>query len=200
VRIGHVGLPRKTPDFHALAVLNAILGGTFDSRLNRLLREDRGYTYGISSSFEMRRAAGPFAIRTAVHSEVTVPAVRDALSVLHEIRETEVEARELDTARDYLVGVFPLRFEVPAQVCAALSGLVVQDLPDYELDRYRPGIAAVEAADVLAAARRSIRPADASIVIVGDAASLEPQLREADLGPLTVIPADDVGETREAGA
>jgi predicted Zn-dependent peptidase len=196
VRIGHLGLPRRTVDFHAAAVLNAVLGGTFDSRLNRLLREDRGYTYSISSSFEMRRAAGPFAVRTAVHTEATVPAVRDALGVLREIRESEVERRELDTARDYLVGVFPLRFEVPAQVCAALSGLVLQDLPDDELDRYRPAVAAITAADVQATARRHVRPDEASIVIIGDAASLEPQLREAEaeLGPLTVIAADVTAE------
>lgn len=186
VRIGHVGLPRRTPDFHAIAVLNAILGGTFDSRLNRLLREERGYTYGISSSFEMRRSAGPFAVRTAVHSEVTVPAVVDALDVLRGMREAEPEQRELDTARDYLVGVFPLRFEVPAQVCAAISGLVAQQLPDDELDRYRPAVAAVSAADVLDAARRHIRLGEASIVVVGDAKTLEGQLRDAALPPVTV--------------
>ena len=186
VRIGHVGLPRLSADFHVIAVLNAILGGTFDSRLNRLLREDRGYTYGISSSFEMRRAAGPFAVRTAVHGEVTVPAVLDTLGVLRGIRETEPEQRELDAARDYLVGVFPLRFEVPAQVCAAISGLVAQQLPDDELDRYRPAVAGVSGADVLAAARRHIRVDEASIVVVGDAKTLEGQLRDADLPPLTV--------------
>jgi zinc protease len=202
LRIGHVGLPRRVVDFHAVAVLNAILGGTFDSRLNRLLREERGYTYGISSSFEMRRAAGPFAVRTAVHSEVTVDAVRDALGVLRGIGAAEVEQRELDTARDYLVGVFPLRFESPGQVCAALSGLVVQQLPDDELDRYRPAIAGVEAADVLAAAQRHIRPSEASIVIVGDAASLAGPLAAAELGPLTVVPADadDAAASDEADA
>jgi predicted Zn-dependent peptidase len=150
----------------------------------------------------MRRAAGPFAVRTAVHSEVTVDAVRDALGVLRGIGAAEVEQRELDTARDYLVGVFPLRFESPGQVCAALSGLVVQQLPDDELDRYRPAIAGVEAADVLAAAQRHIRPSEASIVIVGDAASLAGPLAAAELGPLTVVPADadDAAASDEADA
>lgn len=184
VRIGHLGLARRTPDFHAVSVLNAIVGGTFDSRLNRLLREDRGYTYSISSSFEMRRAGGPFTMRTAVHAESTVPAITDALSVLRGIRETEVDDAELATSRNYLVGVFPLRFEAAAQVSAALGGLIVQGLPDDELDRYRPGIGAVSAADVLAVARRHVRPDELSIVVVGDAASLEPQLRDADLPPL----------------
>ena len=63
LRIGHIGVPRKTPDFHAISVLNAILGGTFNSRLNRVIREEKGYTYGIHSAFDMRRRAGPFAVR-----------------------------------------------------------------------------------------------------------------------------------------
>jgi predicted Zn-dependent peptidase len=161
-----------------------MLGGTFDSRLNRLLREERGYTYSISSSFEMRRARGPFAVRTAVHSESTVPAIVDALQVMRTARDQEFEPRELDAARDYLVGVFPLRFEAAAQVSAALSGLIVQRLPDDELDRYRPAIAAVTAADVQSAAQRHIRPDDLSIVVVGDAASLEGPLADAGLPPL----------------
>lgn len=190
VRIGHIGLPRQIPDFHALSVLNAILGGTFNSRLNRLIREERGYSYSIHSAFDLRRAAGPFAVRTAVETKVTVPAVVETLGVLRGMCEAEVGPDELQTARDYLVGVFPLRFEGAAQVAAALSGLVVFELPDDELDRYRPQVAKVEAADVLAAARSHVRPSDASIVIIGDAAQVEGELRSAELGELTIVPHD----------
>jgi zinc protease len=190
LRIGHVGLSRRTPDFHAVAVLNAILGGTFNSRLNRLIREEKGYTYAIHSSFEMRRAAGPFVIRAAVETAVTVPAVIDILGVLRSIRESEPDGAELDAARDFLVGVFPLRFEAAAQVAGALAGLIIHELPDDELDRYRPRIAAVSGSEVLAAARAHVRPDDTSVVIVGDAARVEAGLREAGLGPLTVVPAD----------
>ena len=61
IRVGHVGAPRRIDDFHALSVMNAMLGGLFNSRLNMLLREERGYTYGVNSGFDLRRAAGPFA-------------------------------------------------------------------------------------------------------------------------------------------
>ncbi|MDQ3938662.1 MAG: insulinase family protein [Chloroflexota bacterium] len=189
LRVGHLGLPRSTPDFHVVSVLNALVGGTFGSRLNRLLREERGYTYGIHSAFELRRAAGPFVVRTGVETAVTVPALVETLDVLRGVREAEVEPQELETVRDYLVGVFPLRFEGSAQVAAALAGLAVFELPDDELDRYRPQIAAVQASDVLRAARRHIRPDEASIVVVGDATQVEQPLRAAELGPLTVIPA-----------
>ena len=124
IRVGHVGIRRKTPDFYTVAVLNAILGGVFDSRLNRIIREEKGYAYSIWSAFDMRRSAGPFVIRTAVETDVTAPALNDIWQIVIGMREAQVEPRELESARDYLVGVFPLRFEVPAQVAAALAGLV----------------------------------------------------------------------------
>jgi len=194
IRIGHVGVARKTPDYHAIAVLNAILGGTFNSRLNRILREELGYTYGISSSFDMRRQAGPFVVRTAVETAVSVPAITEILRIVREFREAQVEQDELDIARDYLVGVFPLRFESAAQVAAALGGLVAFDLPDDELDRYRPQVAAVSATDVRDAAVRHIRPDELAVVVIGDAASVEPALRSAGLGELTVVAADASAE------
>lgn len=190
LRIGHVGVPRKTADFHAISVLNAILGGTFNSRLNRVIREEKGYSYGIHSAFDMRRRAGPFAVRCAVETAVTVPALVETLRIVREMTEVAPEPDELNVARDYLVGVFPLRFESAAQVAAALSGLVVFDLPDDELDNYRPSVAAVDADAVMAAARRNIRPDELSVVIVGAASEVKGPLRDAGLGEVVVVPAD----------
>ena len=86
LRIGHVGLPRRTPDYFGLQVMVAILGGLFNSRLQTLLRDERGYTYGVTASFDLRRGAGPFAIRTAVQADATGDAVRLALDELRRIR------------------------------------------------------------------------------------------------------------------
>jgi predicted Zn-dependent peptidase len=187
IRVGHVGTGRRVQDFHALAVMNALLGGLFNSRLNRLLREERGYTYGVHSDFDMRRSAGPFAVRCAVETEVTAPAVADILAELGRIREIEVAAEELKAARDYLVGVFPLRFETSAAVAGALAGLVVHGLPDDELDRYRPTVAAVTAEAVAEAARAHIDPQSASIAVVGDASRFRETLEEAGYGDVEVI-------------
>jgi predicted Zn-dependent peptidase len=193
VRVGHVGLPRRIPDFHAVSVMNTLLGGLFTSRLNRLLREERGYTYGVHSGFDMRRAAGPFGVRCAVESAVTAPAIRDIMSELRRMREAPPEATELATARDYLVGVFPLRYETSAQVAGAIAGLVVHELPDDELDRYRPAVAAVDADAVHAAAVAHLDPDAASVVVVGDAARFVDELRDAGLGEASVLrDAEDV--------
>ncbi len=194
VRIGHVGLPRRIDDFHAVAVMSVILGGLFNSRLQRLLREERGYTYGIGAGFDFRRSAGPFAVRTAVQTEVTGPAIVDILGELRRIREAPIEVDELREARDFLIGVFPLRFEVAAQVVGAISGLVVHDLPDDELDRYRPAVAALTTDDISEAAIRHVRPDDASIVLVGDAEQVVPQLEAAGIGPVEVISEADAAE------
>jgi zinc protease len=187
LRIGHVGVPRRIDDFHAISVLNAILGGLFGSRLNALLREQKGYTYGVHSSFDMRVGAGPFAVRTAVQTEYTVPAIVDTLAELRRIGEAAVMDDELATARDYLVGVFPLRYETSGQVAGAIAGLVANGLPDDELDRYRPAVAAVSPEQVLAAARTHIRPSEVSVVVVGDADAFLPALESADIGPVEVI-------------
>ena len=185
IRIGHVGLPRRIPDFHSLSVMGAILGGLFNSRLNAKLREEKGYTYGAGAGFDLRRAAGPFAARAAVNTEVTVPAIVDTLAELERIRNAPVEAWELKAARDFLVGVFPLRFETPGPVVGALAGLAVHDLPDDELARYRPAIEAVTIESVLAAAGH-IRPDQAAIVLVGDADAFGAELEAAGFGPVTV--------------
>jgi len=198
IRIGHVGTPRGIDDFHALTVTNALFGGLFNSRLNLLLREQRGYTYGVTSGFEMRRAAGPFVVRCAVESDVTAEAIADIMAELGRLHESPVTQDELDAARDYLVGVFPLRFETSAQVAGALAGLVIHELPDDELDRYRPTIAAVSGDDVRAAAERHIHPAEASIVVVGDVSRFETALRAAAYGDIEIVIDDGFGAPRDA--
>jgi zinc protease len=187
LRIGHVGLPRRIPDFHGVAVMSAILGGLFNSRLQMNLREEKGYTYGVGAGFDMRRGAGPFAVRTAVQTAVTVPAILETLSELRRIRETEVTKAELAAARDYLVGVFPLRFETPGAVVGALGGLYVHQLPDDELSRYRDAIEAVTIADVQAAAREHIDLDRMAIVAVGDADVVGGELESAGLGEIELI-------------
>ena len=140
-----VGLPRRIPDFHAVSVMSAILGGLFNSRLNMQLREAKGYTYGAGAGFDLRRGAGPFTARAAVNTEVTVPAVhRHAGRARADARLEPVTDEELAAARDFLVGVFPLRFETPGAVAGALAGLAVHGLPLDELIEYRARIEAVD--------------------------------------------------------
>jgi len=186
VRIGHVGVSRQIDDYPALSVTGAILGGLFNSRLNMKLREEKGYTYGAGAGWDLRRGAGPFAARAAVNGEATTPAIQDILAELHRIRDERVSDAELKAARDYLVGVFPIRFETPGAVLGALAGLAVHALPDEALTQYRERIEAVSVDDVLAAARRRIDVDRLAIVLVGDADAIARELEAADLGPLSI--------------
>jgi predicted Zn-dependent peptidase len=164
----------------------AILGGLFNSRLNAKLREEKGYTYGAGAGFDLRRAAGPFAARAAVNTEVTVPAILDTMEELERIRAAPVTDAELAAARDFLVGVFPLRFETAGAIVGALAGLAVHDLPDDELAHYRAGIENVSIDDVQAAATAHVRPDAAAIVLVGDADAFGEALEGAGLGRIVI--------------
>ncbi len=186
VRIGHPGLARLNPDFHAVSVMSAILGGLFNSRLNMRLREEKGYTYGASAGFDLRRARGPFTARAAVNTGATVPALQEFLVELDRIRDEPVTDAELAAARDFLVGVFPLRFETPGPVAGSLSGLFVHGLPDDELARYRGAIEAVTADDVLRVARAHIHPDAVAIVLVGDHDAFGDDLAAAGIAPIEV--------------
>ena len=137
------------------------------------------------------------AVRCAVESDVTAAAIADIVAELSRIREAPVGDDELRAARDYLVGVFPLRFETSAQVAGALAGLVIQELPDDELDRYRPTIASVSAADVQAAAQAHIDPAAASIVVVGDVSRFADALG-VEYGDLEIVHDDGFGDSTAA--
>jgi len=171
-------------------VMSAILGGLFNSRLNRNLREDKGYTYGAGAGFDLRRGAGPFIARAAVNTEVTVAAVHEFLIELERMRATDPTDTELQAARDFLVGVFPLRFETAGAVVSALAGLTIHQLELDELLGYRAAIEAVTLEDVAAAARAHLRLDEAAIVVVGDADAFAAELEEAGVGPL-VIERDD---------
>lgn len=189
LRIGHVGIDRADPRFFPAMIMAALLGGTFGSRLNQRLREELGYTYGARCGFDPRRAAGPFIASTAVQTDVTADAVRELVGQLERIRVAEPTDEELAEVRDFLVGVFPLRFETTAGIAAAIEPLAVYDLPDQWWHAYRANLEAVTVSDAHAVARELVRPDDALILVVGDASKVRDELAEVGLGPIEVIPA-----------
>ncbi len=186
LRIGHIGLPRKNPDFFPTLVMNAVLGGLFGSRINLNLREAHGYTYGASSFYDWRRGPGPFVVSTAVQSEVTMPALREILTEIERIRSAKIAEDELSLARDYLDGVFPIRYETTAAIASALATLVIYGLPADYYDTYRNNIRGVTVDDVLEAAKSHLHPDQLQTVVVGDAKIIRESLAELDLGDLRI--------------
>jgi zinc protease len=186
LRIGHVGLPRNHPDFFPANVMNAVLGGLFNSRINLNLREVRGYTYGAFSGFDWRRQSGPFVVHTAVKSDVTAAAAGEVLLEIDRMRAKRVSDTELSLATSYLDGVFPIRFETTASIAAALSVLVIHGLPEDYYDRYRERVRAMTSDEVLRAATHYLHPDALQMVVVGDPASVRAPLEAMQFGPVTV--------------
>ena len=186
IRIGHVGVARSTPDYFALEVLNTILGGSFTSRLNQNLREAHGYTYGASSSFAMRRMAGPFTASASVVTAKTDSSLIEFFKELRRIRDDSVPTAELAKAKSYVVLGLPRDFETTGGAAAQYRDLLSYGLP---LDYYRgyiAGISRVTTADVQRVARRYVHPDQFAIVIVGDRSQIEAGIAALREGPIVV--------------
>jgi zinc protease len=197
LRIGHVGLPRIHPDYFPVVVMNSVLGGLFNSRINLNLREAHAYTYGAFSAFDWRRQAGPFFVSTAVRTDTTSAAIQEVLLEIDRMRTERIRDDELSLATSYLNGVFPIRFETTAALAAALGNLVVYGLPSDYYDTYRSRVMAVSADDVLAAARAHLHPDRLQIVAVGDPLAIRAPLEALGIGPVVV---DDPDDRADVGA
>jgi zinc protease len=189
LRIGHVGIPRNHPDFFPTNVMNAVLGGLFNSRINLNLREAHGYTYGAFSGFEWRRQAGPFVVHTAVKSDITHDAAREIVYEIDRMRAAPVSEDELSLATSYLEGVFPIRFETTAAIAAALSVLVIHGLPEDYYDRYRERVRSITTEQIHQAAQRYLKPEALQMVVVGDPAIVRSPLQAMGFGPITLYDA-----------
>jgi zinc protease len=176
IRIGHIGVARSTEDYFALSVMNALLGGVFNSRINLNLREKHGYTYGARSAFGFRRQSGPFVVSAPVRNEVTRESVNEVLNELRRIRTGDVEERELADTKSYLMGVFPATVQSASDVASRLVDMELYDLPDDYFDHYRENIGAIGKAEVERVAQKYIDPDRALIVIVGNAAQVREPL------------------------
>ena len=130
IRIGWVGVPRSTPDYFTLEVLNTILGGSFTSRLNQNLREEHQYSYGASSRFDMRLSAGAFQAGAGVQTDKTAEALREFFNELNGISKP-VAAEELTKAKNYVALSFPSEFETSGDLSSQDRGdWSIYNLPD----------------------------------------------------------------------
>lgn len=188
LRIGHVGVARSSPDYHALVTLNLVLGGQFVSRINSNLRERKGYTYGARTSFDFRRGPGPFGLHASVQSEATADAIREALNELHAIRDSRpVTAEELELGRATLTRGYPRNFETAEQIGRAIAQLALYDLPLDYFSAFVPRILALTPDDLTRAAATHIDPARLTTVVVGDTATIGDTLGDLGLGAATIV-------------
>lgn len=191
IAIGRIGVARDHPDYYALEVMNTILGGSFTSRLNQNLREDKGYTYGARSSFDFGLVPGAFRAGAAVQTQSTGPALAEFMKELEGMR-TDIPEEEVHRARNNLAMGFIQGFQSVAQVAGQVGEVVEYGLPDGWLDEYVDRVLAVESEDVRRVAREYVDPANLVIVVVGDRSSVEAPIRALDLGQVHVLSVTDV--------
>ncbi len=176
IRIGHIGLKADNPDWPVATVGNRVLGGGSDARLFMNLREDKGWTYGAYSSFSREKDYGNFQARAAVRTEVTDSSVTEFMKEIERIKSEPVPQEDLDNAKAYLVGNFPLQIETPEQIAGKIVQYKVLGLGKKEMETYRDKVAAVTVADISRVMGERVHPDRSYIVVVGDALAVHDKL------------------------
>ena len=181
-------IDRKSPDYIACMVMNQVLGSGPAARLFRIIREEKGYTYGISSGFSASKYSQHFTSSTSVRTEVTEPALTDILKEFHEIRDVPVPKEELEAAKRALVGSFAMVLENPAGVLGRWLQQREYGLPEDYWDTYPEKVMAITAADVQRVATKYVPYDNIQIIAVGDGSKIRDLLKK--FGPVTEVSPD----------
>ncbi|MEU9208211.1 pitrilysin family protein [Streptomyces sp. NPDC048415] len=194
--IGRVGADRHDRVWPAQVLGTYCLGGTLTSRLDRVLREEKGYTYGVRAFGQVLRSApdgtgvAMLAISGSVDTPNTGPALDDLWKVLRTLAAEGLTDAERDIAVQNLVGVAPLKFETAAAVASTLADQVEQDLPDdYQATLYQQ-LAATGTVEATAAAVNAFPVNRLVTVLVGDAAQIEEPVKALGIGEVSVVRAE----------
>jgi zinc protease len=190
VRVATVGLPRSTPDYHAVQVMNAALGGLFSSRINMNLREEHGYTYGAGSQFVFRKGPGPFLTGGGVRTDVTAPAVSEIFKEIRGMSEKPMSGEELEKSKDSLARSLPGTFERSDSAAGSFSNVFVYDLGLDYFATYADRVNAVTSEQTLAAAKKYLVPEKMIVIAVGDRAKVEGELKKLGLGTIEIRDAE----------
>jgi zinc protease len=176
IRVGHVGVPRKHRDYLALDLAIKILGGEGGNRLHRVLRSERGLTYGASADINALKEGGDIVAETDTRSQSTGEALRLIVDEFWRLQRQRVSERELADAQAYLTGSFPLTIETPSAIALQVLNAVFYGLDLEELQTFRERVNAITVDDIQRVARTYLHPDRLSIVLVGDAEAFVKQL------------------------
>jgi zinc protease len=192
VRVGNVAIPRRHADYMAVDLASKILGGEGANRLHRVLRSERGLTYGASADFNALKDAGEIVAQTSTRSATTGETLRLIVDEVWKLLRDPVGDRELQGAQEYLTGSFPLTIETPSQIATQILNAVFFGLNLNELPTYRERVNAVTADDITRVARSYLHPDKLTVVLVGDASAFVKQLPGVGFDKFDVIPAADL--------
>ena len=193
IRVGRISIRRADPDFLPLDVTNHIFGGSYNSRLNTEVRIKKGLTYGASSAFTPHRYTGSLAVETYTRTEATVDATKLVMNLLTGMSQGKISQKELDFARDYLAGVYPIETETAEQVADRVLTVAAFDLPADYNQTYPVKVRATSLEQVQATARKYFTTGDLDIVLVGNVSAFRDALKKQFAGAeITEIPFGEV--------
>ena len=176
IRVGHTAVPRKHADYLALDLAIKILGGEGGNRLHRVLRSERGLTYGASADLNALKDTGNIVADTDTRSDSTGETLRLLVDEMWRLQRQRVSERELADAQAYLTGSFPLTIETPSAIALQVLNAVVYGLDLQELQTFRERVNAVTVDDIQRVSRAYLHPDRLSIVLVGDTSKFQKQL------------------------
>jgi len=184
---GTPGPARSTPDYYNIAVMNHILGGLFQSRLNHDIREVKGYSYGVSSRFNFGRGPGAFQAGGGIVSAKSDSALIGFMQHLSGVGSKEpFTDEEVQTGKESLIQSLPSRFETVNGVAASIGSIYTQDLPETYFQDYAAKINSVTKEDMTKAAQKYIDWSHMNLVIVGDKAAIEKSLQATGIAPIVL--------------
>jgi zinc protease len=188
VAIGLPGPARSTSDYFALEVLNTMLGGMFQSRLNANIREQKGYSYGVGSAFSYGKGPGPFEAGGEIVTAKTDSALIEFMKELRGVRGNRpITDDELKTAEDNLVQGLPQSFSSVRAVNGSISGIYLEQLPQDYFQNYTQNVRSVTKEDLTRVANKYIDPDHLAIVIVGDRKQIEAPLKATGIAPVVLL-------------
>ncbi len=179
IRAGRLGIRRGDPDYIPVVVMNRIFGGGYNSRLNTEVRVKKGLTYDARSSFNPHRSAGSFAVETFTRTAATVEAAQLVVDLISQMSAGDVTPKEMDFARDYLAGVYPIQSETAEQVANRVLTAAAYDLPADYNSAYPDKIRGVTSAQVHEMAHRYLSAKDLEIVFAGNVGAFRDALKKA---------------------
>ena len=176
VVLGQIGVPRSSPDYFPILLMNHILGGGgFTSRLMRTIRTEGGLAYSVSSYFGSTKLPGPFEVVLQTKVESAAEAIRLARSEIEKLHREGPSEEELAAAKDFLTGNFPLKLDSTTKLAAFLAQIQFFDLGDDYVERYAERVRAVTLDEVKRAAATYLKPEQLVQVVVGPKAALAGQ-------------------------
>lgn len=188
VAMGLPGPARNTPDYYAIEVMNTILGDLFQSRLNHLIREVRGYSYGVGSGFSFGKGPGSFRAGGAIVTAKTDSAMIDFMNELRGVQGSKPFTEdEIQQGKESLIQSLPARFASVNTVANAISSIYVQGLPETYYQDYAAKVNAVTPDDLVRVAKKYIDLDHLNVVIVGDKATIDEPLRKLGIGPTVYL-------------